>query len=141
MQLLATLLLLPTLIAALPGPAATPTDISYICTGGSYESCVNSKFCTQSWPESCECRNAQIDRCMKACHVTFIVDPHQNCSKPLETSKRGSPDCYQTCISGKICVQSWPQSCICKNKQSKECGDKCGVLVKLRDCGQVQRLG
>ena len=50
-----------------------------VCTGGSYELCVAGVVCVQSFPESCRCGNAAIDKCAQACGMPDPAPERQDC--------------------------------------------------------------
>ncbi|KAG0131898.1 hypothetical protein HOY82DRAFT_559108 [Tuber indicum] len=67
--------LLTSAVAAETTLASPPRLVPYpiaggsarVCTGGTFDACVNDMICTQSFPESCLCKNGARMRCASAC--------------------------------------------------------------------------
>ncbi|KAF8246191.1 hypothetical protein K440DRAFT_632429 [Wilcoxina mikolae CBS 423.85] len=120
------------LISAAALPQTTPAT----CTGGTFDSCVASVMCVQSWPESCICHNNQVDTCATACYVTPPAGSKQNCST-ITTRAPAEEDttCVNDCLANLACIQVWPGSCYCENRNRRMCAEQCGTAVTgLRDC-------
>ncbi|KAI5838854.1 hypothetical protein DFP73DRAFT_563451 [Morchella snyderi] len=47
-------------------------------------------------------------------------------STPAKVCPTGT---YEGCVNDTVCVQSWPQSCHCKNKTMQTCAEACGVPI------------
>ncbi|KAF8538822.1 hypothetical protein BDD12DRAFT_840511 [Trichophaea hybrida] len=118
------------LISAAALPRTTPAT----CTGGTFNSCVASVICVESWPESCICHNSQVDKCATACYV--ILPAKQKCFITTTRSlAKKDTTCVNDCLANLVCVQDWPGSCYCENSNRKMCAEQCGTAVTgLMDC-------
>ncbi|KAH7052187.1 hypothetical protein B0J12DRAFT_739745 [Macrophomina phaseolina] len=55
------------------------------------------------------------------------VQPRQAYDAPTPTLPSSTPSSSATCTcEPRICIQSWPDSCLCANKGKQECYEKCG---------------
>ncbi|GME27089.1 uncharacterized protein LTHEOB_10224 [Neofusicoccum parvum] len=55
------------------------------------------------------------------------VQPRQAYETPTPALPSSTPSSSATCsCEPRICIQSWPQSCLCANKGKMACYEKCG---------------
>ncbi|KAL7266678.1 hypothetical protein RUND412_010769, partial [Rhizina undulata] len=125
--------ILPAVITA----AAISQDMTS-CDGGSYEACVGNTVCVTVWPDSCYCLNRVNDQCAAACGVSAPAS--QDCTvdpEAIKARKAANTTCYEECLAGQACIQSWPQSCLCENEVKTDCVAACPgtVAPPLQDCG------
>ncbi|KAI5813004.1 hypothetical protein BZA77DRAFT_296455 [Pyronema omphalodes] len=49
-----------------------------------------------------------------------------------------SKRCYDSCVGGKMCVMSFPQSCYCQNSNRRACATKCNMRpTGIQNCGAL----
>ncbi|KAH6878432.1 hypothetical protein BKA58DRAFT_95623 [Alternaria rosae] len=106
---------------AVPAPVPAPQDETCVC---------EEVFCILSWPQGCYCRNDAKKACFEKCggeEPTYddctvdIVNP-----QPAPTSTPVPlPEPICVC-EDVVCIQSIPESCLCRNAADKACFEKCG---------------
>ncbi|KAB2574406.1 hypothetical protein BFW01_g9218 [Lasiodiplodia theobromae] len=64
------------------------------------------------------------------------VQPRQAYDTPTPTLPSSTPSSSATCsCEPRICIQSWPQSCLCANQDKLDCYEKCGGdYPELQSC-------
>ncbi|KAI4617245.1 hypothetical protein J4E80_005444 [Alternaria sp. BMP 0032] len=113
-----------------PAPVPAPQDETCVC---------EDVICILSFPEGCYCRNDAKKACFEKCggeEPTYddctvdIVTPQP---APTPTPLLPEPICV---CEGYVCIQSWPESCLCRNAGEKACFEKCGgEEPTYQDCG------
>jgi hypothetical protein len=125
MRSITLLVLLLGAVTAFPQSSTTPEA----CTAA----CAADIVCIDSWPDSCICHNAALNQCATDCGLEGDPAGLEDCS----VTRR--QDCVQTCLSGLVCIQSWPESCYCGNANKETCAAQCGVAASgLQDCAAAK---
>ncbi|KAF2500903.1 hypothetical protein BU16DRAFT_598654, partial [Lophium mytilinum] len=97
--------------------------------------------CGGTAAQICQCQNSAQISCASKCGGTPTLlpcpmDPPASSASPTSTTPEWLPEPTQTCeCEAYMCIQSWPESCICENEAKVECYHKCGgPAPELQTC-------
>jgi hypothetical protein len=106
-------------------------------------------ICVLSFPEGCYCRNNATRACFEKCGGAEPM--YQDCSLPDVETRAPEPvpeplplpePPADTCVcEDVVCIQSWLESCYCRNDADKACYEKCGGLEPVyQSCTAVDDM-
>jgi len=130
-----------TVEARAPEPAPVPEPVPAPVPAPQDETCVCEEvFCILSWPAGCYCRNDAKKACFEKCGGEEPT--YDDCSVDIISPQPAPtptpvplPEPICVC-EDVVCIQSIPESCLCRNAADKACFEKCGgEEPTYQDCG------
>ncbi|RYN17115.1 hypothetical protein AA0112_g12212 [Alternaria arborescens] len=133
-----------------PEPKPVPAPAPVPVPAPQKENCVCEEIiCVLSFPEGCYCRNNATRACFENCGGAEPM--YQDCSLPDVETHAPEPvpeplpllePQTDTCVcEDVVCIQSWPESCYCRNDADKACYEKCGGIEPVyQSCTAVDNV-